>query len=303
MEVSEATLRSYDLTLDGVAEAIRRSNLNLAGGTVRNSDREVRIRTIGRRYTGRELGPIIVKAQPDGGVLTLNQIAEIHDGFAEDPLRVEVDGKQAVLLHVFKSKEDDALMISKAVHEFVERRQKELSGLLELGGLCRLHGGFEKPDGPHDQKRSLWCGLSSLSFSCSSWKTRSAVWTGMGVPVSIAGGIALLWLSGGSLNMITLFGFIMVLGIVVDDAIVVNEAVHTHRGMGKDLLRSITDGLQEVGAPVLIAVGTTIIAFVPLYFVQGVLGQYIAIFPIVVIGCPRGIPLRLPLHSSRAPQP
>jgi multidrug efflux pump subunit AcrB len=136
---------------------------------------------------------------------------------------------------------------------------------------------------------------------------RLSFWAGMGMPISIAGALAIMWGLGATINMISLFGLIMVLGIIVDDAIVVGEAIYVHRKNGEPPLKAAIEGVTEVGMPVVAAVTTTIVAFVPLLFVEGLMGKFIAIMPIVVIAC-LVISLvecliLLPAHLSHLPDP
>jgi len=126
IEISEERLREYGLSFGQVAEAVRRSNLNLAGGTIRTEGEEIRVRTMGRKYTGRELAGIVVMARPDGDIVTLDRLATIDDGFTEDPVRGRINGERAVMLIVYKTKEEDALKISEAVQDFVRQRRQTL---------------------------------------------------------------------------------------------------------------------------------------------------------------------------------
>ena len=136
---------------------------------------------------------------------------------------------------------------------------------------------------------------------------RLSFWAGMGIPVSIAGAMAIVWALGGTTNMVSLFGLIMILGIVVDDAIIEGEAIYFHRKEGKPPLRAAVDGIDEVGMPVIAAVLTTIVAFVPLLYVGGVMGKFIAILPVVVIACLVvslvECLILLPAHLSDLPDP
>jgi multidrug efflux pump subunit AcrB len=136
---------------------------------------------------------------------------------------------------------------------------------------------------------------------------RLSFWGGMGIPVSIAGALVILWTMGGTINMVSLFGMIMVLGIVVDDAIVVGEAIYFHRKQGKPPLKAAVDGVSEVGMPIIAAVVTTIVAFIPLLYVGGIMGKFIAIMPVVVISCLAVSLLEclmlLPAHLSHLPDP
>ncbi|NJL72406.1 MAG: efflux RND transporter permease subunit [Candidatus Competibacteraceae bacterium] len=114
---------------------------------------------------------------------------------------------------------------------------------------------------------------------------RLSFWAGMGIPTCIAGALAILWATGATLNMISLFGLIMVVGIIVDDAIVVGEAIYVHRKAGQPPFRAAVEGIKEVGWPVIAAVTTTIVAFMPLFFVGGIMGKFISILPLVVLAC------------------
>ena len=306
IEVSEERLREYGLTFNMVVDAIRRSSLNLAGGTVRTRGEEIRVRTMGRKYTGEALSSIVVLARPEGEIITLDRLAFINDGFTEDPINALINGEPSVLLIVYKTQEEDALVISEAVRKYL--LQKEM--MLPDGANIKIF--YDNTD----MLRSridllvrngiigliivfilLWCFLNArLSF-----------WSGMGITISIAGALAILWAVGGTINMISLFGLIMVLGIVVDDAIVVGEAIYFHRKQGKPPLKAAVDGVSEVGMPVIAAVITTIVAFIPLLYVGGIMGKFIAIMPVVVIACLVVSLLEcfilLPAHLSHLPDP
>jgi len=306
IEVSEERLREYGLTFNMVKDAIRRSSLNLAGGTIRTRGEEIRVRTMGRKYTGEALSSIVVLARPEGEIITLDRVAAIKDGFTEDPINALINGEPSVLLIVYKTKEEDALVISEAVQQFISQKQQQLPtganikifydntemlrsriNLLTKNGIIGLMIVF----------LMLWTFLNArLSF-----------WGGMGIPISIAGALAILWAIGGTINMISLFGLIMVLGIVVDDAIVVGEAIYFHRKQGKPPLKAAVDGISEVGMPVIAAVTTTIVAFIPLFYVGGIMGKFIAILPAVVIACLVVSLLEcfilLPAHLSHLPDP
>jgi len=306
IEVSEERLREYGLTFDAVAAAVRRSDLNLAGGTIRSQGEEIRIRTMGRKYTGAELAGIVVVAGPGGEMITLDRVARIKDGFKEDPIEAKINGEPSLLINVYKTREEDALAISGDVAEYIKNQQPQLPpgvhlnilydttdmlrariNLLVKNGIIGLCVVF----------LLLWVFLNArLSF-----------WVGMGIPVSLAGALAILWAIGGTINMISLFGLIMVLGIVVDDAIVVGEAIYTCRKEGKPPIRAAVDGISEVGMPVIAAVITTIVAFIPLFYVGGIMGKFISILPTVVIAC-LAISLveclfLLPAHLSHLPDP
>lgn len=284
IEVSEQRLREYGLTFDAVVDAVNRSSLNLSGGTIRTRGEEIRIRTMGRKYTGDELSSVVVLADYSGRTVSLGRIATIKDGFSEETLAASVNGRPSLMIVVNKTNEEDILEISKQVHQFVEDKQTILPEEAELKIL-------------YDNTEKLQARLSLLTKNgimgmlvvfILLWlflNARLSFWAGMGIPVSIAGGLVLLWGYGGTVNMISLFGLIMILGIVVDDAIIVGEAVYFHKKKGKTGLQAAVDGVSEVGLPVVAAIATTIVAFLPLMFVNGAMGKLITILPVVVISC------------------
>jgi len=306
IEVSEERLREYGLTFDMVVDAVRRSSLNLAGGTIRTQGEEIRMRTMGRKYTGEALASIVVLARPQGEIITLDRLAVINDGFTEDPINSLINGEPSVMLMVYKNKEEDALTISEAVQQFITQKQLQLPAGANIKIL------YDNTDMLRSRINLLVkngiIGLIIVFLMLWSFlNARLSFWGGMGIPVSIAGALAILWAMGGTINMVSLFGLIMVLGIVVDDAIVVGEAIYVHRKQGSPPLKAAVDGVSEVGMPVVAAVTTSIVAFIPLFYVGGIMGKFIAILPAVVIACLTvslvECLLLLPAHLSHLPDP
>jgi multidrug efflux pump subunit AcrB len=306
IEISEQRLRQYGLNLDQVAAAVRRSNLNLGGGTIRTSGEEIRLRTMGRRYTGAELADIVVLSTPAGDLITLDRVATIHDDFTEDPITAMINGDPAVMLIVYKTQEEDALIISQAVTRYLQERQAQLPPDVHLKVL------YDNTDMLRDRidllvKNGIIGMIIVLLVLYIFLDARLSFWSGMGIPISIAGAMVILYAMGGTLNMISLFGLILVLGIVVDDAIVVGEAIYVQRKNGLTPLRAAVEGVSEVGMPVIAAVLTTIVAFIPLLFVGGIMGKFIGILPVVVIACLVvsliECLLILPAHLSHLPDP
>jgi multidrug efflux pump subunit AcrB len=306
IEVSEARLREYNLSFDQVAQAVRQSNLNLAGGTIRTQGEDIRIRTVGRKYTGEALSSIVVLARPDGDIVKLDRIATIKDDFSEDNIQATVNGKRSVFLIVQKTKEEDAIAISRTIRKYVKQKQAQLPEGIVVKIL------FESTDMLRARINLLVkngiLGLFLVFFTL--WlflDARLSFWGGMGIPISIAGALAILWGIGGTINMISLFALIMVLGIVVDDAIVVGEAIFLHRQNGVPPLKAAVDGVCEVGLPVFSAVVTTIVAFIPLACISGIMGKFIQILPMVVIACLIislvECLILLPAHLSELPDP
>jgi multidrug efflux pump subunit AcrB len=284
IEVSEERLREYNLTFNHVVEAVRRSNLNRAGGTIRTQGEEIRVRTVGRKYSGKELSRIVVLGRPEGEIVTLDRLAVVDDGFTENPIRAMINGEPSVVLVTYKTKEEDALAISGALKNFVAEKQS----LLPPGAHLKIL--YDNTDmlraRIHLLMKNGAMGLSIVFFVL--WiflNGRLSFWCGMGIPTSIFGALAIVWAAGGTINMITLLGLILVLGIVVDDAVVVGEAIYEQRKSGLPPLKAAVAGVCEVGMPVSAAVLTSVVTFLPLAYVGGVMGKFIAILPVVVISC------------------
>ncbi len=284
IEISEEKLRRYGLTFDQVASVVRKSSLNLAGGTLRTAGEEIRIRTVGRKYTGEELADIVVLARPGGEIITLDRIADIRDGFTEDPVFATIDGQPAMFVQIAKTEEEDAIKISNAIQAFVAEKEKILPPGVQISIF------YDTTDSLRARisllTRNGIIGLSLVFFML--WlflDMRLSFWAGLGIPISIAGAMFILWSIDATINMISLFGLIMVLGIVVDDAIVVGEAIYVHRKRGESPFDAAVNGVSEVAMPVLAAVTTTIVAFIPLSYVGGTMGKFVAILPVVVISC------------------
>ncbi|MBI1318391.1 MAG: AcrB/AcrD/AcrF family protein [Candidatus Hydrogenedens sp.] len=306
IELSEERLREYGLSFEQVSNIVRASNLNLSGGTMRTQGEEIRLRTLGRKYTGAELAKIVVAAGPRGEIITLDRVANIKDEFTEDRIVSKFNGHPSINIAILKTPEEDALKIAAQVKDYVAVRSQQLPDGIEL---------------------SIWGDTSKLLSARISLLVRNGVvglvmvfvllwlfldirlsfWAGMGMPISIAGALAIMYLIGATLNMISLFGLIMVLGIIVDDAIVVGDAIYHARHRGNGPLRAAVSGTLEVGMPVIAAVTTTIIAFVPLLYVDGIFGKFIAILPVVVISCLVislvECLLLLPAHLNHLPDP
>ena len=306
IEVSEEALREYGLTFDQVTAAVRRGSQNLAGGTIRTQGEEIRLRTLGRKYWGDEFSKIVVLTGPRGELVTLDKVANVKDTFTEDRVMATMNGEPAVMLICYKTPREDSIAISEAVNRYVAKKKQILPAGLDMRVW---HDASYFIDGSIRVllKNSL-IGITIVFLLL--WlflDLRLSFWASMGIPISLCGAMAVVWLSGNTLNVISLFGMVMVVGIIVDDAIVIGEAIYVHRKRGAGPLRAAVDGAMEVGMPVLAAVATTIIAFIPLLFVTGFMGKLIAILPIAVISCLIASTIEclvmLPAHLNHLPGP
>ncbi len=282
IEVSEERLRSFGLTFEEVAAKVRRECLNLPGGFLRTDSEQFKIRAMGRRYRGGEFADLVVLTRPDGTLISLDRIAEIKDGFEEDPMLGYFNGERAALIVVFKTWEEDAIAISEAVDRYLADKNPTLPPGLTLTKWGDTSEAIrDRIDLLLDNGR---LGLVLVFFLL--WfflGFKLGFWVAMGIPISLLGAMAIAAAHDKSINMISLFGLVMVLGIIVDDAIVVGEAISLHRRQGKSALRAAIDGTLEVLWPVVAAVCTSIAAFLPLFWISGIMGKFIALLPMVVV--------------------
>ena len=306
IELSESRLREYGLSFTDVSQAVRASSLNLSGGTMRTEGEEIRLRTLGRKYTGEELSEVVVAAGPRGEVITLDRVATIRDDFTQDRIVSRFNGHPSINIAILKTPDEDALKIASQVKEYLGTRMQELPEGIELatwGDMSRI-----LEDRLNLLIRNGLIGLVLVLLIL--WMfldIRLSFWAGMGMPISVAGALAIMYIIGATLNMISLFSLIMVLGIIVDDAIIVGEAIYVARKNGHPPLKAAVVGVMEVGMPVLAAVTTTIIAFIPLMFVDGIFGKFISILPVVVVCCLLislvECLVLLPAHLNHLPDP
>jgi len=306
IELSEEKLRQFGLSFQQVADAVRRSSVNLSGGTLRTKGEEIDIKAVGRKYTGGEFATLVVLAKPTGEIVTLDQIATIRDAFTEDDVLTRFNGQPAVTIGVFKTEDEDAIKVAKATKRYVEERAKTLPQGIHLTAWsdasedvqARLNLLFK-----NGTQGFILVVLVLLLFL----DVRLSLWVSMGIPASLAGALVVLYFVGGSLNVMSLLGIILVMGIIVDDAIVVGESIYHRRSNGELGVAAATHGAMEVAIPVLAAVTTTIVAFVPLFFIPSVVGKFVALVPVVVIAALSVSMIEsitcLPAHLSHLPDP
>lgn len=307
LEISEAKLRQYGLEFSQVSAAVAKSSLNLPAGAIRTRSEEFKIRIVGRKYRASEFEDLVVLAQPDGAMVRLSQVAESIDTFDDDTAMYALfNGSPCVGLVVMKTKKEDTIRVSRAVDEYLAGKRPLLPPSVQVTkwmDMARLIQGRIDLLARNGALGLLLVFLILWLFV----ELRLSFWVTMGIPISIAGALALMALTGQSINMISLFGLIMVIGIIVDDAIVVGESVYFHRQAGMSAVEAALVGTGEVVWPVFTAVSTTIVAFVPLLFISGIMGKFIGVLPKPVmaalfISLFEAL-LILPVHLRHLPRP
>ena len=283
IEVSEDKLQQYGLTFDQVSAAVRKSSLDLPGGSVRTVTGEVLIRTEARRYNAKEFSDITVVTRADGSAVKLHQIAQIRDDFEEGEVSTIFNGRPALLINVMRVGNEDTLKIAKTVKKFVaEEAPRSLPEGAELE-IWRDDSLFLKGRLNLLVKNGLF-GLTLVAIVLALFLRPSlAFLVALGIPVSFCGAVILMPHTGISINLISLFAFILVLGIVVDDAIVVGENVYRRMRTGEDPRKAAPLGTHEVGVVVIFGILTTIMAFTPMLGLSGTSGKIWPNIPLIVI--------------------
>ncbi len=282
IEVSENTLKEFGLTFSQVADAVRATSIDLPGGSVRTGAGEILIRAQNRRYEATEIGDITVVTRPDGSVVKVSDLATVVDGFKEEDLYSRYDGHPAIVLNIFRTGNEDTLRLAKLVREFVAEKHAHVpkgvdleiwndeSVLLEGRIHLLLEDGFQG---------FLLVYLALALFL----RPALAFHVALGIPIAFAGALLALPYGDISINMISLFAFILVLGIVTDDAIVVGERVNERIAQGEPAHLASPRGTWEVMSVAAFGVFTTMIAFMPMFGVQGVSGNIWRQIPWIVI--------------------
>jgi multidrug efflux pump subunit AcrB len=282
IDIDEVGLRQYGLTLEQVSRAVGAASIDLPGGSIKAEGGEILVRTKERRYGRTGYEDIVIKANQDGTLLRLQDIATVRDTFEETDVASFFDGQPAALIKVYRVGDQKPLVISELVNDYIGKKRQELPDTIKLASWNDTTELFRSRMNLLLKNAGLGLILVFIVLSLF-LQIRLAFWVMLGIPISFLGALLVMPALDVSINMITLFAFIMALGIVVDDAIVVGENVYEHRQQGKSYLRAAIDGTREVGQPVIFSVLTTITAFVPLVFVGGVMGKFIKVIPLAVI--------------------
>jgi multidrug efflux pump subunit AcrB len=283
IEVPNEVLRAYGLSLSDIAAIVKRSSLDLPGGDIRTADESILLRTKGRNYRRADFERIVVASSRSGAAVTLGEIAKIDDGFREDDLLMRYNGKPASFVQVFRVGDEKVLDVVEAVEKFIAN---ELRPNLPAGIEVKIwrNDATEFRNRVDLLVKNGLVGLVLVMVALALFlDLRLAFWVAVGIFVSFIGTFTAMSMLGLSINMMSLFGFILAIGIVVDDAIVTGENIYAENERGVAGMQAAVSGAQRVATPVALAVGTTITAFIPLLFVPGVVGKFLFQIPAIVI--------------------
>lgn len=303
VEIPQASLRRYGLTLGQVANAIRVSSLDLPAGSIKTAGGEILIRTKGRRYFADDYRDVAVITRPDGTIVTLGQIAVVKEGLEDVDITRLFQGKPAATVNVFSVADQNALTVADAVKRHIEQLRPSLPSGVEVSFFNDSSEILK--DRINLLLKNMAYGLALVILLLGVFlKWRLAFWVTLGIPISFCAGLIALPQFDISINMVSLFAFIMVLGVVVDDAIIIGENIFRKHEEGLGPLEGTIQGALEVAQPVIFAVLTTIVAFWPLLQGGGMMGKIMRAIPIVVIAVLAAslveCLLILPAHLSRS---
>ncbi len=285
IEVSEKNLQRYGLTLDSIAQTINRSSFNSPAGVVKSPGGELLLRTKGQAYVKSDFEDIILIPSADGSHLRLGDIATVVDGFEEEPLAISYNQQRSVKIEVFRAGNQSVIDISRLVKQYIEDKQSSMPPGVKLTYW-------------RDKAKSIKIRLTTLLTSAVQsmilifivltlfLRLSIALWVSLGIPVAIIGSFAIMPIMGVSINYISVGAFIMVLGLVVDDAIVTGESIYARlrQGIDPDSVTAVIKGTQDVAVPVTFGMLTTVIAFYGLMMNSGgPLSRIFNVVPIIVI--------------------
>jgi multidrug efflux pump subunit AcrB len=284
IEVSEFTLEQYNMSLAEVAMAIRRGSLDLPAGSIRSDAGDIQVRTKGQAYTGLDFESILVRTNKDGSRVLLKDIATIKDDFAETGRFSEFNGKQAFSIQVLSVGDQSELEISQKVRDYVESKQASMPSGVSLQAWADvtyyLKGRLDM------MVKNLVIGALLVFLSLALFlRLKLAFWVMVGLPVAFLGTFFMMPVFGITVNLISLFGFILVLGIVVDDAIVIGESAYTSMREKGHSVDHILEGVHKVAMPATFGVLTTIAAFIPILMISGIMGKFFSAIGWVVTLC------------------
>ena len=283
IEVPLQRLRALGLTLTDVANTIRRSSLDLSAGSIDTEQSQVRVRTLGQSYDQQDFEEIVLLSGSDGTVVRLGDIAEVRDGFQDLDLIVRHQGLPAVFIEVSRADGEKVMSVAGAVREHVA---DEVAPSLPDGVGITIWN--DESDAFEERAAILikngLLGLLLVLIALGLFlELRLAFWVAVGLGVSGIGALAVMMMFDLAIHAVSLFSFVLAIGIVVDDAIVVSEHIHLERMKGKPGVVAAIRGARRIKVPLIFAVLTTIAAFAPLLFIPGGVGQTWKALPTIVI--------------------
>nr|WP_320119613.1 efflux RND transporter permease subunit [uncultured Marinifilum sp.] len=281
VSVNEDALKAYNITIDEIYSAVAAANIDQTGGTIRGESEELRIRIREKQYYAEGFKDIVIRSQENGGTVLLSDVAVVSDKWDEEPNRIYIDGNPAVKISITQTSREDILYISEVINEYIVTYNKQHK-TVQLAVLQDNSTSIEVMQNILANNGIIGF-LLVLLFLSLFLNHRLSFWVAIGIPISFMGMFMIAGMYGLTLNRISLFGMIIVIGILVDDGIVICENIFQHYERGKSALQAGIDGTLEVMPAVFSAVLTTIVAFSAFFFIDGLMGEFFRELAFVVI--------------------
>jgi multidrug efflux pump subunit AcrB len=281
VELNVDSLLQYGLSAKSVADIIRAQNVDLPAGAIETQERDILIRFEEQRTTPTELGSLVILAQPNGAKVRLKELATIVDLFEVPENKIEVKGLRAGVLQIKKTKQQDTIRVAKLARTFIDQEQKrhpqvQLTIIQDMSVVLQ--------DRLNMLIKNVWQGLLLVFFTL--WlffSLRVSFWVTMGLPVAFLGGFYFMPMAGLTINMLTMVGLLIALGLIMDDAIVIAENIVAHRERGANALQSAVKGTIEVFPGVVSSFITTACVLLPLFYVTGEIGKVLRVMPKILM--------------------
>jgi len=282
IEVSQENLRRYHLTIADIAQRIGKASIELPGGSIKTDSGEILIRMKTRKDYGQDFAGISIITTADGSEVLLGQIASITDGYEDNDYSATYNDKPAVLIQIYSVGDQTPIQISQAVQKYVQQINPQLPKGISAEILHDSSKSYEQRIDLLLRNSAMGLVLVFITLSIF-LELRLAFWVMMGIPIAFLGSFLFLPSLGVTLNMVSLFAFIIALGIVVDDAIIIGENIYHYRQDGLPPMQAAIKGAKEMAMPVTFSILTNIATFMPLFFMPGVMGKIFFMIPAVVI--------------------
>ncbi len=284
IEASEQDLERFGLSFDQLAQAIRRSSLDLPGGSIRTAGGDILLRTAGQAYRGDEFEALVVRTNPDGSRVLLSDVAKVRDGFVDTLFYARHNNKDAMAIRVLSVGDQSELQVAGAVRKYINERLPTLPSGISVDYWADLSPYLESRL-TMMIKNLLGGALLVFAVLALFLRFKLAFWVMVGLPIAFMGAFFVMPYFGATINMISLFGFILVLGIVVDDAIVIGESAYTSIRSDGHSEEAVVRGVLKVAMPATFGVLTTMAAFTPILTIEGVFRPFFASMGWVVVLC------------------
>ena len=282
IDVKERILQKYEISLAQVAFAVQNSSRDISAGSLKTDGGDILLRSSGQAYRKSEFENIVVLTQEDGSIIRVGDLATVKDGFSETPVLTRFNGKPAALVDVYRVGQQSAIEVANKVNKYLLETNSLLPDTVKMTAW-RDRSKIVKKRLKTLSDNALQGGILVLLLLTLFLRPAIALWVCIGIPVSFMGALLMMPVFDITLNIISIFGFIVILGIVVDDAIVTGENIYSHLQTSENSLDAVINGTKEVAVPVTFGILTTVAAFLPIAFIDGVRGQLFAAIPVVVI--------------------